>query len=107
MSNKIVIFCAAPSIVEAKTIARFLVEERLAACVSLMPNVQSIYRWQGQVEEAEEVLLIIKSRASLWEALRARVMALHPYDVPELIAFPVSHGNPAYLAWIDESTASQ
>jgi periplasmic divalent cation tolerance protein len=104
MSNKILVFCSVSSHSEAKSIARTLVEEKLAACVAIQPLVESVYRWQGNVEVAEEYLLLIKTRASLWDALRGRILQLHSYDVPELIAVPVTHGNPAYLEWIDEST---
>jgi periplasmic divalent cation tolerance protein len=107
MSNKILVLCSVSSESEAKLIAMALVEEKLAACVTIQPRVQSVYRWQGKVEQAEEYLLLIKTRASLWDALRGRVLQLHSYDVPELIAVPVSHGNPAYLRWIDESTSAQ
>ena len=89
---------------QARRIARALVQERLAACVSVVPGVASIYRWKGKVEEAGELLLVIKSRAALSRRLAARVRALHSYAVPEVVTLAVVSGNPAYLRWIREST---
>ena len=88
----------------ASTIALALVEARLAACVNVLPRVQSVYRWQGAVESASEVLLLIKSTAERYPALAARLRELHPYAVPEIIALPVSEGLPAYLQWIVSET---
>ena len=79
--------------------ARTLVDERLAACVSLLGEATSIYRWQGAVETAQEVPLLIKTTTTRWPALRDRIAALHPYEVPEILALPVTDGLPAYLAW--------
>lgn len=97
-------FCACPDPGTAQTLARTLVEERLAACVSLLPGATSIYRWEGRIEQAEEVQLLIKTRAERLPALIARVRALHPYAVPELIAFEAVGGLPDYLHWAAEAT---
>jgi periplasmic divalent cation tolerance protein len=102
--DTVVVYVTAPSAEEARTLARVLVDERLAACVNLLP-VESVYRWEGQVEEAAETLLVIKTRRAGLDALAARVRALHSYAVPEIIALPVVSGWPPYLQWIvDETT---
>ena len=100
----VVVYVTASSPDEAAAIARALVEERLAACVNQTP-VHSVYRWQGQVEEAAEILLVAKTRRSALDALAARVRALHSYTVPEIIALPLVAGSPPYLQWIVEETA--
>jgi periplasmic divalent cation tolerance protein len=82
------------------TLARTLVEERLAACVNVTGAMRSIYRWQGEVEEAEERLLVLKARADRLEALAARLSELHPYDVPEFLVLPVERGLGPYLEWV-------
>jgi periplasmic divalent cation tolerance protein len=84
--------------------ARAIVTERLAACVTVIGPVQSIYRWQGAVEQADERQLILKTVAPRVEALKARVAELHPYDVPELLVLPIAGGGAAYLRWVGEST---
>lgn len=84
----------------ANAIALALVEERLAACVSILPRVQSIYRWQGTVESATEIPLFIKSTATNYPALEAAIRDRHPYKVPEIIALAVERGLPAYLDWV-------
>ncbi|MFY9722388.1 MAG: divalent-cation tolerance protein CutA [Azonexus sp.] len=84
----------------ANAIALALVEERLAACVSILPRVQSIYRWQGAVESATEIPLFIKSTATNYPALEAAIRDRHPYKVPEIIALAVERGLPAYLDWV-------
>jgi periplasmic divalent cation tolerance protein len=85
---------------EARRIARTLVEEELAACCNLLGDVESIYRWKGEVEEAREVLVLIKTTASRFDELQQRVVELHSYDVPELIALSIVDGLPEYLAWL-------
>ncbi|HWP34540.1 MAG TPA: divalent-cation tolerance protein CutA [Thermodesulfobacteriota bacterium] len=94
-----------PSTADGERIARALVDERLAACVNVVPGLRSVYRWQGAVETADEALLVIKTTAAAFEALAARVRALHPYSLPEIIALPLAAGLAAYLAWVDEGTA--
>ncbi len=84
----------------ANAIALALVEERLAACVNILPRVQSIYRWEGAVESATEIPLLIKATAANYSALETAIRDRHPYTVPEIIALPVERGLPAYLDWI-------
>jgi periplasmic divalent cation tolerance protein len=90
----------APDEETGRRIARALVEERLAACVNVLPGVRSIYRWKGAVEEASEVMLVAKTRAERAGLLAARVRALHPYELPEVVALPVTDGSRAYLRWV-------
>jgi periplasmic divalent cation tolerance protein len=89
---------------DALAMARLLVEERLAAAVNIQGGVHSIYRWQGAIDEASEVLLIAKTRAALVPRLTARVVALHSYQCPAVVAVPIRGGNADYLAWIEEQT---
>jgi periplasmic divalent cation tolerance protein len=89
---------------EGEALARALVGEQLAACVSIIGPVQSVYRWQGEVHCDQERLLIIKTRAALFELLAARVKALHSYDVPEVIALPITAGSAEYLQWLAAET---
>jgi periplasmic divalent cation tolerance protein len=98
------VLCTAPDAATAERIATAVVEERLAACVNVMPGVASTYRWEGKVERAGEVLLLMKSSADRYPALEARVRELHPYAVPEVIALAIAEGSAPYLEWITEST---
>lgn len=84
----------------ANRIALAVVEAGLAACVNLLPRVQSVYRWQGAIESASEVPLLIKTTAGRYAELEAAIRELHPYDVPEIIALPIAQGLPAYLEWL-------
>ena len=96
-----------PDAETAATIARRLVEERLAACVNQLPGVVSTYRWQGRIHEDAEVLLLIKTTRERLDALRDRLAELHPYEVPELVAFEIADGLPPYLAWLARETATR
>jgi periplasmic divalent cation tolerance protein len=98
-----VVLTTVSSAEEAKRMARALVEERVAACVNVVGSVASVYRWQGAVEEASEVLLLIKTRVEKLEALEGAVRRLHSYDVPEFVILKVDGGSAAYLRWLDES----
>ena len=98
-------YCTCPNVASAERLAETLVNEHLAACVSRLPGIHSTYRWQGAVTTDCEELLLIKTCASRFAALRARLLELHPYDVPELIAVPVSHGHDAYLDWVRQETS--
>jgi periplasmic divalent cation tolerance protein len=100
-----VVFSTAPDEATAKQIARTLVEERLVACVNVVANVTSVYRWQGKIEEAGEILLVMKTVGERIPALAARLKELHPYEVPELLALPVDAALPAYAQWVVDETA--
>lgn len=102
-AGALVVLSTAPDAATAERLARALVDEQLAACVTSVPGVTSTYRWQGVVEQSQEVLLVIKTRAALLATLTARILELHPYDVPEVIALPVVGGAERYLAWIGQS----
>lgn len=98
-------FSTCPDADTARRIADALVEERLAACVQLLPGLTSVYRWEDRVQASDEVLLIAKTARARLDALTARIVALHPYALPEVIAFDASGGLPAYLAWIAGQTS--
>lgn len=100
----LVVLCAVPDQDVATAIARTLVEERLAACVNCVPGVTSIYRWKGELQVEGELLLVIKTTRERYEAASARIVALHPYELPEVIAVDVSHGLDRYLAWVERET---
>jgi periplasmic divalent cation tolerance protein len=100
-----VVFVTCPDAALAKALARGLVEAKLAACASILPGIQSTYTWQGKVEEAPEWLLMIKTIRIQFESLCQWVRERHPYTVPEIIACPLSAGNPAYLRWIQTTLA--
>ena len=102
MSAAVVALVTAPSD-RAEILAETLVVERLAACVNVLPGARSVYRWEGLVRREDESLLVIKTTGELVEALRARLAALHPYAVFELLTLDVTGGNPAYLAWLKDS----
>lgn len=93
-------YCSCPDAASARHIAETLVGEHLAACVNRVPGISSTYRWQGAVTTDSEELLLIKTTAACFDAVRARVRELHPYDLPELIAVPVERGHEAYLDWV-------
>lgn len=100
-------YVTCPSPAEAGRIGRALVEERLAACVNLLPGMRSIYRWQGAVETADEVVLIAKTLRTRAAALTRRVQALHPYSCPCVVLLPVAGGSAAYLRWLAEGSAPE
>lgn len=103
MTNYKLVLTTAGSKEEAQKIARVLVERRLAACVNIIPQVESVYRWQGGVEEAQEWLLVIKTRSTAVEGVFSAIRELHSYEVPEGISLSIESGSAAYLKWIDES----
>jgi periplasmic divalent cation tolerance protein len=105
MSDPVLLcYCTCPDDDSARRIAEALVGERLAACVNRLPGIASTYRWQGQVTTEAEHLLLIKTTAARFEALRMRLLALHPYELPELVAVPVEHAHTPYLAWVRQAT---
>jgi periplasmic divalent cation tolerance protein len=103
VSERLLVLTTVARAEDAERIAEELVGRRLAACVNVLPGVRSIYRWKGAVERDEERLLLVKTRADRYEALREALLALHPYEVPELVAVPIERGSEAYLRWLDES----
>lgn len=104
MSALLVVQTACPDEAVADRIARALVEARAAACVQRLPAMQSTYRWRGAVEQATECALVIKTTVARYEAVESIVRALHPYEVPEIVAWPVTLGLPAYLQWVADET---
>ncbi len=103
MTDAVTILTTAGSAEEADRIAEVLLNEGLAACVQITP-VRSRYVWKGAVQREDELLLLVKTRATLFEPVRARIRSLHSYETPEIVALPVSAGDPDYLAWIAGST---
>ena len=97
----------APDRAVAQKIASALIEQRLAACVNVLAECTSVYRWKGAVEAAAEVPLLIKTRAEQYDAVEAAIRSLHPYELPEIIAFPVARGLPAYLDWVEAQTVAE
>ena len=104
MSHARIVLTTAGSPEEARKIAHALVERRLAACVNIVPQIESVYRWQGKVESAAEWLLVIKTKADLFEQVRDAIKELHSYDLPECIMLEVAGGSEEYLKWIEENT---
>jgi periplasmic divalent cation tolerance protein len=100
----VVVLVTAGDLDTARRLARVLVEERLIACANIVGPIQSIYRWHGAVEEAAEQLLVLKARREDLATLTARIEALHPYDVPEILAIPLTDGAPRYLTWLADAT---
>jgi periplasmic divalent cation tolerance protein len=102
MTDYIIVFVTAASEEEAALIGQTIVGERLAACVNIIRSIRSIYRWQGRIEDEQEVLLIIKTKRTLFENLKKRVKELHSYSVPEIVALPLVGGDEQYLNWLGE-----
>jgi periplasmic divalent cation tolerance protein len=104
IDNVLIVLTNCPDVEVADRIARTLVEQKLAACVNRMPAVDSVYRWQGAVERTVEVPLLIKSTRERLPEVQEAIRALHPYEVPEILAIPVVAGLPAYLRWVVDET---
>jgi periplasmic divalent cation tolerance protein len=104
MSEALQVFVTIGSREDAERIARSMVEARLAACVQVVGPMTSVYRWQGVIETAEEFLCLLKTRRDLYPELEEAIRKIHPYQVPEILALPVTAGNPAYLQWLDAET---
>jgi periplasmic divalent cation tolerance protein len=105
MEEHIVVLCTIPDEKTGLDMAEKLVAEKLAACVNLSGGLTSVYRWQEKIEKETESLLIIKTRRILFSALEERIISLHPYQVPEIIALPILKGHPPYLDWIRKETS--
>lgn len=106
-ASVVVVISTLPSPEKAAEIARVLVEERLAACVNLVPQLRSIYRWKGEIRDEAETLAIAKTTSDRAEALHARLIELHPYEVPEVLALQVSGGHAPYLEWVGASVTPE
>jgi periplasmic divalent cation tolerance protein len=104
MTDKRIVLSTAGSEEEARKIARYLVEHRLAACVNILPQVESIYRWEGKVESSREWMLLIKTTAEQFEKVRDAIRTLHSYKLPECIAVAIEDGSPEYLRWLADPT---
>jgi periplasmic divalent cation tolerance protein len=104
MTNARLVLTTTSSAEESKKIARALVERRLAACVNIVPKIESVYRWEGKVEEAQEYLLLIKTTEAAFAHLRDALQQLHSYDLPECIALGIEDGSSEYVKWINDST---
>lgn len=104
MQQTLLVLSNLPDAPSAQALARMLVEQRLAACVNILPAVQSVYRWQGAIEEATETTVLIKTTPARYAELEAAIRGTHPYEVPEIIALPVAAGLPAYLDWVVSET---
>ena len=105
VQNASMLYVTCGSTDQAREIARRVVEEKIAACANIIAGMKSVYHWEGRVEEGDEVVLILKTRASLVPALSARVQELHSFDVPCVVEIPLGRGNPDYFAWIDAETS--
>ncbi len=105
--SHVVVLTTLASAEDARSLVRRLVTDRLAACGTILDNANSIYSWQGELEETREVVVILKTTGDCWEELQKTVGKLHPYDVPELLVLPVGAGLPAYLDWIAEQTGEE
>lgn len=103
MSDKLIVLSTASSSEEARKIASALVERKHAACVNIVPSVESIYWWEGKVNNAQELLLIIKTTSGAFDRVQATIKELHSYEVPECIAIEIKQGSESYLSWIGES----
>ena len=103
----LVVLVTTPSVEDGQTIARSLVAEGLAACVNVVPGVRSVFFWEGRLQEEVEALLVVKTRRERYEALQRRILELHAYSIPEVLALPVETGSPAYLAWVAETVRTE
>lgn len=106
MERAVLVYTTYPSVVEAERAARALVERRLAACANVLPGTISHYRWQGAIERAEEAVMLVKTRASLAEQVRAAVREAHSYDTPAILVIPIESVDQGYFAWILQETAA-
>lgn len=102
--EKLLVFTNLPDRTRAQTLAQALIERRLAACVNVLADCTSVYRWEGKVESSAEVPLLIKTTTARYPALEAAIRDLHPYEVPEIVAVPIAHGLPEYLNWVAAET---
>jgi len=102
----IILYCTVPDQQTAEMISKNLVEEKLAACCNIVPGLKSVYRWEQKIQTDDELLLIIKTRSTLYAEVETQIKDLHPYTVPEIIALPLINGSVEYLNWMDENVRS-
>lgn len=105
--SAVIVITNAPNREVALKIARALIERKLAACVNILAECTSVYRWQGRLETATEVPLLIKTRAAIYAELEAAIKSLHPYELPEIVAVPIERGLPEYLEWVGAETVTE
>jgi len=105
--NALIVITNAPDRAVAQKIAHALIEQKLAACVNILAECTSVYRWQGKMETAVEVPLLIKTRAEIYAEVETAIKGLHPYELPEIIAVSVEHGSRDYLEWVNAATATE
>ena len=105
--SAMIVITSAPDRDVALKIARALIERKLAACVNILAECTSVYRWQGKLETATEVPLLIKTRAAIYPELEAAIKSLHPYELPEIVAVPIERGSPEYLEWVNAETVTE
>jgi periplasmic divalent cation tolerance protein len=105
-SDTLIVFCTCPDQESAEHIANHLVENRLAACVNITSPIKSVYRWQGEIEQADEFMLFIKTSASRYDELEHAIISIHPYELPAVVAVPVERGQQNYLGWITQCTSN-
>ena len=105
--NALIVMTNAPDREIALKIARALIERKLAACVNILAECTSVYRWRGKLETATEVPLLIKTRAAIYPELEAAIKSLHPYELPEIVAVPIERGSPEYLEWVNAETVTE
>ena len=103
MSEILIAFCTFPDLDLAKAVVREVIELRLAACGNILPAIHSVYRWQGKVESSDETLVIFKLDWNRYPEFEGKIRSMHPYEVPEIVAFPLTKGLPAYLDWVTKS----
>lgn len=99
----LVVLTTWPDVEKARAAARTLIEEKLAACANILPGVESIYRWEGKIETSTEVMMVLKTTIGRYQMLDARILALHSYEVPEIVVLQVTDGLPSYLRWVEQS----
>jgi periplasmic divalent cation tolerance protein len=105
LERPLIVFCTCPSLEVGRTLAKKVVEAKYAACVNILPNITSIYTWEGKTEESSEILLILKTTEKVYRLLEAELLKHHPYDCPEIVGISIEQGYKGYLEWINQSTA--
>lgn len=106
MSSCIVVYCTVPTKQDAKSIAKILLTQRLAACINIVDKVQSIFSWHDEICEEKELLMMIKTKSTLFDRVKQAIKLTHPYNIPEIIALPIEQADSEYLEWINTETAN-